>query len=71
MTKTVVTFLPCSTTQSARRRDSSTVISGSTSGPIDDAEARLAYAAVTRARRHLDCGGLVWIDHHPDGMGRL
>jgi superfamily I DNA/RNA helicase len=35
--------------------------------PIDDAEARLAYVAVTRARHHLDNGGLAWIDDHPDG----
>ncbi|MGW1886932.1 UvrD-helicase domain-containing protein [Streptomyces sp. NPDC001970] len=34
-------------------------------GPIDDAEARLAYVAVTRARACLDRGGLSWIDHHP------
>ncbi|MFF3060529.1 UvrD-helicase domain-containing protein [Streptomyces sp. NPDC057909] len=36
-------------------------------GPIDDAEARLAYVAVTRARNQLDLGGLSWIEHHPDG----
>ncbi|MDT0382438.1 UvrD-helicase domain-containing protein [Streptomyces sp. DSM 42041] len=36
-------------------------------GPIDTAEARLSYVAVTRARQHLDLGGLNWIDHHPDG----
>jgi superfamily I DNA/RNA helicase len=36
-------------------------------GPIDDAEARLAYVAVTRTRRRLDMGGLSWIDEHPDG----
>ena len=36
-------------------------------GPIDDAEARLAYVAITRARHHLDRGSLAWIDHHPDG----
>lgn len=36
-------------------------------GPIDDAEARLAYVAVTRTRKRLDLGGLSWIDHHPDG----
>jgi ATP-dependent exoDNAse (exonuclease V) beta subunit len=36
-------------------------------GPIDPAEARLSYVAVTRARRHLDLGGLSWIHHHPDG----
>lgn len=35
--------------------------------PVDDAEARLAYVAVTRARRHLDRGGLAWIDHHLGG----
>ncbi|SDN73193.1 UvrD/REP helicase N-terminal domain-containing protein [Streptomyces wuyuanensis] len=34
-------------------------------GPVNDAEARLAYVAVTRARQHLDRGGLAWIDHHP------
>ncbi|MFE9400076.1 3'-5' exonuclease [Streptomyces flavidovirens] len=30
-------------------------------------EARLAYVAVTRARQHLDLGGLSWINKHPDG----
>ncbi|GHH29534.1 hypothetical protein GCM10018780_87710 [Streptomyces lanatus] len=34
---------------------------------IDDAEARLAYAAVTRTRQRLDLGGLSWIHDHPDG----
>ncbi|WP_435246301.1 UvrD-helicase domain-containing protein [Streptomyces sp. NRRL F-5630] len=33
---------------------------------IDDAEARLAYVAVTRTRTRLDRGGLSWIDHAPD-----
>jgi superfamily I DNA/RNA helicase len=33
--------------------------------PVGDTDARLAYAAVTRARRHLDLGGLSWIDAHP------
>ncbi|GHH43043.1 UvrD-helicase domain-containing protein [Streptomyces candidus] len=36
-------------------------------GDIDDAEARLAYVAVTRARHRLDLGGLDWINQHPDG----
>lgn len=35
-------------------------------GPVNGAEARLAYVAVTRARRHLDPAGLAWIHHHPD-----
>jgi hypothetical protein len=35
--------------------------------PIDPAEARLAYVAVTRAQHHLDLGGLSWIHRHPDG----
>ncbi len=34
--------------------------------PIDDAEARLAYVAVTRTRQRLDLGGLSWIHDHPD-----
>lgn len=34
---------------------------------IDDAEARLVYVAVTRARHRLDIGGLGWINQHPDG----
>ncbi|WP_316735421.1 UvrD-helicase domain-containing protein [Streptomyces mirabilis] len=33
---------------------------------IDEAEARLAYVAVTRARRHLDPSGLAWVSQHPD-----
>jgi hypothetical protein len=36
-------------------------------GPINDAEARLAYVAVTRAQHHLDLEGLSWIHHHRDG----
>ncbi|MEV6395907.1 UvrD-helicase domain-containing protein [Streptomyces sp. NPDC051907] len=36
-------------------------------GPVDDAEARLAYVAVTRTRERLDLGGLSWIHDHPDG----
>ncbi|MHB9856616.1 UvrD-helicase domain-containing protein [Streptomyces krungchingensis] len=36
-------------------------------GPVDEAEARLAYVAVTRTRQRLDLGGLDWIDDHPDG----
>ncbi|MFD0008937.1 UvrD-helicase domain-containing protein [Streptomyces sp. NPDC127178] len=35
--------------------------------PIDDAEARLAYVAVTRTRQRLDLGGLSWIHNHPGG----
>ncbi|AYN30510.1 I DNA and RNA helicase protein [Streptomyces albus] len=35
--------------------------------PIDNAEARLAYVAVTRARHRLDIGGLSWIHDHPEG----
>ncbi|MEU7061749.1 UvrD-helicase domain-containing protein [Streptomyces sp. NPDC046197] len=35
--------------------------------PVDDAEARLAYVAVTRTRQRLDLGGLSWIHGHPDG----
>jgi hypothetical protein len=34
--------------------------------PVDEAEARLAYVAVTRARHHLDPTGLAWIHQHPD-----
>ncbi|MFJ6900666.1 UvrD-helicase domain-containing protein [Streptomyces hokutonensis] len=36
-------------------------------GPIDDADARLAYVAVTRTRSRLDLGGLSWIHDHPHG----
>lgn len=34
-------------------------------GPIDDADARLAYVAVNRARTRLDFGGLAWIHNPP------
>ncbi|MCZ4607719.1 UvrD-helicase domain-containing protein [Streptomyces sp. Lzd4kr] len=34
-------------------------------GPVSDTDARLAYVAVTRAREHLDLGGLSWINTHP------
>ncbi|PJN14676.1 DNA helicase [Streptomyces sp. CB02120-2] len=36
-------------------------------GAISLDDARLAYVAVTRAREHLDLGGLAWIDKHPQG----
>ncbi|WNI33340.1 UvrD-helicase domain-containing protein [Streptomyces sp. ITFR-6] len=32
--------------------------------PVSDTDARLAYVAVTRARRQLDLGGLAWIEDH-------
>lgn len=32
---------------------------------VNESDARLAYVAVTRARRHLDLGGLAWIGNHP------
>ncbi|QLJ02870.1 ATP-dependent helicase [Streptomyces sp. NEAU-sy36] len=35
-------------------------------GSVDDAEARLAYVAVTRTRRRLDPGGLSWITERCD-----
>lgn len=38
--------------------------------PILPEEARLAYVAVTRARRHLDPAGLTWFDTHPDAPAR-
>ncbi|MFI8365302.1 UvrD-helicase domain-containing protein [Streptomyces sp. NPDC085612] len=37
-------------------------------GAISLDDARLAYVAVTRARQHLDLGGLAWIDKHPQGQ---
>jgi superfamily I DNA/RNA helicase len=37
-------------------------------GPVDSAEARLAYVAVTRARHLLDRSGLSWIDRYPGGV---
>jgi hypothetical protein len=39
--------------------------------PLDLGEARLAYVAVTRARQHLDPGGLAWFDRHPDAPARV
>ncbi|MET9104779.1 UvrD-helicase domain-containing protein [Streptomyces antibioticus] len=33
--------------------------------PVSDTDARVAYVAVTRARHHLDLGGLTWITTHP------
>ncbi|MFI9764967.1 UvrD-helicase domain-containing protein [Streptomyces sp. NPDC051963] len=36
--------------------------------PVNDTDARLAYVAVTRARQHLDLGGLSWINTHPSPM---
>lgn len=33
--------------------------------PVSETDARLAYVAVTRARRRLDLGGLAWIDDFP------
>lgn len=33
--------------------------------PVSDTDARLAYVAVTRARRELDLGGLTWIEDRP------
>ncbi|MEZ3181081.1 UvrD-helicase domain-containing protein, partial [Streptomyces pimonensis] len=33
--------------------------------PVSDTDARLAYVAVTRARCHLDLGGLEWIETYP------
>ncbi|WP_051872066.1 UvrD-helicase domain-containing protein [Streptomyces sclerotialus] len=40
-------------------------------GPVDLSEARLAYVAVTRARKRLDLGGLAWINSHPAGDARI
>ncbi|MFJ2607974.1 UvrD-helicase domain-containing protein [Streptomyces sp. NPDC087425] len=36
--------------------------------PVRDTDARLAYVAVTRARHHLDLGGLSWINTHPSSV---
>lgn len=33
--------------------------------PVSDTDARLAYGAVTRARRRLDLAGLEWIEAYP------
>ncbi|WP_297621657.1 UvrD-helicase domain-containing protein [Nocardia sp.] len=40
---------------------------GTRPAPIGEADARLAYVAVTRARHGLDLGGLAWVRQHPDG----
>lgn len=37
-------------------------------GPVDRAEARLAYVAVTRAQQLLDHSGLSWIDRYPGAV---
>ncbi|MEU5439930.1 UvrD-helicase domain-containing protein [Streptomyces griseofuscus] len=37
--------------------------------PVNEADARLAYVAVTRARSRLDLGGLAWIKNHPAVAG--
>ncbi|MFJ4836204.1 UvrD-helicase domain-containing protein [Streptomyces sp. NPDC088747] len=37
--------------------------------PVSDTDARLAYVAVTRARHHLDLGGLSWINDCPALVG--
>lgn len=39
-----------------------------TPDPVNNAEARLAYVAVTRSRTQLDIGGLGWIHSYPDGQ---
>lgn len=39
-------------------------------GVIDKSEAMLHYVAVTRARSHLDRGGLAWIDEYPTPVDR-
>lgn len=36
--------------------------------PVSDTDARLAYVAVTRARRRLDLGGLAWIEQQQTGV---
>ncbi|MFD3840259.1 UvrD-helicase domain-containing protein [Streptomyces sp. NPDC058642] len=36
---------------------------------VSDTDARLAYVAITRARHHLDLGGLSWINAHPAAVG--
>ncbi|MFG3172343.1 UvrD-helicase domain-containing protein [Streptomyces sp. NPDC048200] len=37
--------------------------------PVNDTDARLAYVAVTRARRQLDLGGLSWINSYAGANG--
>ncbi|KAA0940675.1 ATP-dependent helicase [Streptomyces apricus] len=39
--------------------------------PVSDTDARLAYVAVTRARRQLDLGGLAWIEDQPAAVDRV
>jgi superfamily I DNA/RNA helicase len=38
--------------------------------PVSEADARLAYVAVTRARRRLDLGGLAWVENYPLAAAR-
>ncbi|MGW1543257.1 UvrD-helicase domain-containing protein [Streptomyces sp. NPDC002309] len=51
----------------ARPKDSPVDAVTTPPDPVDEAEARLAYVAVTRTRQRLDLGGLSWIHDHPDG----
>ncbi|MFD9636844.1 3'-5' exonuclease, partial [Streptomyces violascens] len=53
-----------------RGTDTTDPSGNSTPGPVNNAEARLAYVAVTRSRTQLDIGGLGWIHGHPDGQPR-
>lgn len=68
-----------STAHKAKGREWDTVriASGFDAPPVDDdgaqlpmplPEARLAYVAVTRARRHLDMSGLAWLDAYEKAM---
>jgi ATP-dependent exoDNAse (exonuclease V) beta subunit len=39
--------------------------------PVPETMAMLAYVAVTRAKDHLDPGGLAWVHARPEGQARL